>query len=101
MRKITKQSIEAFKNDTSFRGQNMKVEIRNGETFMYYHNNMIAHKHEGGKKLFISTCGWESNTTKERLNGLLLMYGKDRISQKNFVWYLGTELFKGTQIFDL
>jgi hypothetical protein len=101
MRKVTAQSIESFTNNVSFKSQNMKIEVRNNETFMYLHNNMIAHKYDNNSKLFISTCGWESNTTKERLNGLLYHYNLPRISQKSFVWYLGDNEFKGTKIFDL
>jgi len=101
MRKVTTQSIEAFKNNVSFKSQNMKIEVRNNETFMYLHNNMIAHKYDNNTKLFISTCGWESNTTKERLNGLLYLYSLPRISQKSFIWYLDNSEFKGTAIFNI
>lgn len=91
MRAITREAVDAFLNAEPFNKSNTRVEIRDGEAFMYLFGNMIAHKYDGG--LYITTCGWESNTTKERLNGILKAMGLGRIFQQNFVWYLnhGTE----------
>ena len=44
------------------------------------HGNCIAKRVNG--KIFISNAGWNSNTTKERLNGL-----GAGIYQKNYEWY--------------
>jgi len=108
MRKITKESINAFLNEFTFNKQNMSVSVAFGRTHsatvnnhyegnfnfteLKLHGNTIAYKI--GEDIFISNCGWESNTTKERLNSLIneyygyptsVDYG---IYQKNFVWYL-------------
>jgi len=91
MRKITKESVDAFVNGRNFKSGNTRVEVRNGETFFYLFNNMIAHRYDGG--LYVTTCGWKSNTTKERLNGILSAFNLGRIHQKDFVWYIGTEEF--------
>lgn len=99
MRKVTNEAVNAFINARPFKNSNTKVEIRNGETFLYLHNNMIAHK--GNNQLFITTCGWESNTTKERLNGILDAFNLPRISQKNFVWFIGSEELNGKKVFNL
>ena len=86
MRAITKQSVGAFVNARPFKSGNTRVEVRNGEVFFYLFDNMIAHKYEGG--LYVTTCGWKSNTTKERLNGILRAYNLGSIFQNDFVWYL-------------
>jgi hypothetical protein len=41
--------------------------------------------------LYISDGGWQSNTTKERLNGLPNV----SVHQKNFQWYLNGEAWTG------
>lgn len=52
----------------------------------FLHSNLIAKVSIDG--LFITNAGWESNTTKERLNGI----NGVSIQQKKGVWYLnGTE----------
>ena len=99
MRKITEQTVNAFYEGVNFKKDNMRVENRHGEIFLYLHNNMIAHLQ--GVELFITTCGWETNTTKERLNGLLDKYGLGRIQQKSGVWLLNGEELNGTKIFKL
>ena len=99
MRNITEQTVSAFYDGVNFKKDNTRVENRNGEIFLYLHNNMIAHLQ--GVELFISTCGWETNTTKERLNGLLYKYCLGRIQQKSGVWLLNGEEFNGTKIFKL
>ena len=100
MRKITEESINAFLNRTNFSKANMQVKNENKETRLKLHGNTIAILNEFNE-LFITNCGWESNTTKERLNGLINEYlgfpnciGKG-IYQKNFQWFLNGELWNG------
>lgn len=92
MRTITFESIQAFNNSEKFKKSNMKVEVNDKGTFMYLHNNLIAKRVHN--RLFITNAGWQSNTTKERLNGL------DGVSicQKNFVWYLNGKEWNGELI---
>lgn len=84
MRQITRDSVVAFVANTAFNKANMSVK----NNIMMLHGNPIAKKE--GKKLFISAAGWETNTTKERLNGVLdvLCIPGTHIFQKDFVWYL-------------
>lgn len=99
MRAITTEAVNAFINGRSFKKANMKVELHEKNVFLYLHDNMIANKE--GNKLFITTCGWQTNTTKERLNGILDAYNLPRISQKAGVWYLGNEKFEGCKTFNI
>lgn len=86
MRKITQQSARAFMNHAPFDSKTTKVKIENNVVKMYLFGNLIAKKQEG--KIFITSTGWRTNTTKERLNGLLGV----SVSQKKGIWYLnGTQ----------
>lgn len=56
------------------------------------HGNTIAElSHKG---LQISSGGWQTNTTKERLNGLPNV----SIHQKDFQWYLNGHIWHGDWI---
>lgn len=64
MRKVTQQVCYAFEH-------NVPKTVGNTHTdglALYLHGNKIAqHTSEG---LMVSTAGWDTNTTRERLNGL-------------------------------
>ena len=95
MRKITIDSINAFLNARKFNRQNMSVEVLPNVTILKLHNNEIAYKYNDPKKtLSITNCGWFSNTTKERLNGLPNV----NIYQKNFEWFLNGKEWDGNLI---
>lgn len=89
MRKITRQSTRAFMDHTPFDSKNTKVQIENNVVKMYLFGNLIAKKEKG--KIFITSAGWNSNTTKERLNGLIGV----SISQKKGTWYLNNKEWNG------
>jgi hypothetical protein len=95
MRKITRDSVNAFLNRQTFKRQNMEVTSFDDSFYLKLHGNTIAVLHGDGT-LMITDAGWQSNTTKERLNGLPNV----NIHQKNFVWYLNGEEWNGnlTQI---
>lgn len=83
MRKITKESVDAFINGRYLKKSNMEVTVGRK---MYLHGNCIARIEPEGNvnTLYISNWGWSSNTTKERLNWIPWV----SVTQKNFVWYL-------------
>ena len=93
MRKITSQSVNAFVNGYRFNQGNTTVsgcgatEIR--EWYLMLHNNLIAKKIVFVNELQITDAGWQTATTKERLNGVLdrLTFGW-RLFQKKGEWYL-------------
>ena len=88
MRKITKESIKAFCNREPFKKSNMIVEIIEGVTKLKLHNNTIA-KLDENNELFITTAGWNSVTTRERLNGLSgvrLGTSKGQLYLNNIPW---------------
>ena len=88
MRKITKESIKAFYNREPFKKSNMIVENIKGVTKLKLHNNTIAMLDEANE-LFITTAGWNSVTTRERLNGLnevSLGTNKGQLYLNNIPW---------------
>lgn len=88
MRKITQKIVTAF-----MRGESAK--LGNTETngnALYLHGHRIAYK--DGSKIYISTCGWSTNTTKERLNAIPGV----SIVQKAGIWYLNGQEWDGNEI---
>lgn len=93
-RKITIDAINAFMAGQKFNRDNTCVYTTfesNGETVwnLSLHGNRIAMRK--GKEISISNAGWQSNTTKERLNGIPGV----RIHQKNYQWFLNNEAWDG------
>lgn len=96
MRKITKESVKAFFNAERYFKNNTRTEVRPNVTILYLHNNPIAYRYNNPERtLSIQNCGWFSNTTKERLNGILTHIGHAGIYQKNFSWFLDGEKWNG------
>ena len=88
MRKITKESIKAFYNREPFKKSNTVVENKEGKTYLKLFNNIIATLDEYNE-LFITTAGWNSVTTRERLNGLTevrLGTKKEQLYLNNIPW---------------
>jgi len=101
MRQITIESVKAFLNAKKFNKSNMSVEVEPNVTILKYQGNAIAYKYNDPKKtISITNCGWESNTTKERLNGVIRLSGLNikPIYQKNWVWYLDSKEWNGKLI---
>lgn len=92
MRKITSEAIAHFYSGTNFKKANMEVEVLPNVTVLKLHGNEIAYLYNDPERtLSISNCGWFSNTTKERLNGLKGV----SISQIKGVWYLNGKEWNG------
>lgn len=86
MRKITKIMLDAVNGQYDRKLSNTEVENYNGDIYVYLHNNNIfKHDIKANEKIF-SSCGWYSNTTKERLNAL--MPEGFAIVQRSFEWYV-------------
>tara|TARA_R110002012_G_scaffold52944_2_gene136043 strand:+ start:1051 stop:1353 length:303 start_codon:yes stop_codon:yes gene_type:complete len=95
MRKITEESVNAFMNAKVFKKQNMEVEVLPNVTILKLHNNKIAYRYNNPERtLSITNCGWKSNTTKERLNGIPNV----KIYQKNYKWFLNDKEWCGKLI---
>ena len=95
MRKITAQAVDAFMDARPFKKDNMQVEVLLNCTILRLHGNAIAYRYnDPDRTLTITNCGWLSNTTKERLNGIPGV----SINQKKGQWYLNGEVWNGNLI---
>lgn len=92
MYKITKESVDAFLQGQDFKKANMEVSGVCRKS-MYLHGNKIAW-FDNKNQLWISNCGWWSNTTKERLNALPNV----KVVQRKHIWYLNGERWDGRPI---
>ena len=93
MRKITADAVRAFRNRQSFKRGNTQVRVFPDDSVaLYLHGNMLAQYINN--ELWINDGGWQSNTTKERLNGLPNV----RVHQKNFQWYLNDREWNGSWV---
>ena len=73
---------------------------------VYLHGHQIATYDHNTKAVKLDSCGYETNTTKSRLNALLdeVKYGA-RVYQKNWEWFVqfnneATSFFDGIVLFD-
>ena len=95
MRQITRDSVDAFMSARKFRKQNMEVKVLPNVTILLLHGNEIAYRYNDvDRTLSITDCGWQSVTTKERLNGIPNV----QIQQKNFEWFLNGKQWNGNLI---
>ena len=87
MRKIEQQMNKAILNREDFKKDNTEVITISDCSFVYLHGNHIA---TVGKTLDICDAGWQTVTTKSRLNALLNEFAEGcYLFQKNFDWFLG------------
>ena len=92
MRKIEQQMNDAIREGKDWKSGNTQVITLNnmGEdvSFVYLHGNHIAIV--GDNYIRIYDGGWQSNTTKSRLNAILEGNGipGERIFQEKFEWKL-------------
>lgn len=85
MRKITRETARNFKDCQTCKRSNVVIDWGvNGHLYYYLHNNLIADYNPKANTLTIEDAGRKTNTTKERLNGILDAFGLLGIYQKNF-----------------
>jgi hypothetical protein len=91
MRKIEEKMVEAIKNRKNWACDNTIVEVNGEEISVKLHFHPIAKI----KKNFLtlSSCGYMTKTTKSRLNAILRSFNKQGVYQKDFVWYMNSEIF--------
>lgn len=89
MRKITKQAVTAFFTRKPFKRDNTEVRNELGYTWLILHGNKIAQRNNG--ILCVSTGGWNTPTTRERLNGLPGV----KVWQKDHTLYLNGKEWDG------
>lgn len=100
MKKVTENAANAFICRKAFSSGNTVVHAENNSVSCFLHGNKIASL--TGSLLTISSCGWETSTTKERLNGILKAFNLPHVVQKDFTWYFSDgKLFKNNTTFTI
>ena len=91
MRKLEREMNQAIRGQRNWAGSNTTVfTTDNGlESTVYLHGNHIATYFHDTRELQLFDGGWQTVTTKSRLNALLdeFAYGM-RVFQRDFIWYL-------------
>ena len=89
MRLIERQMNQAIRYRKNFNKDNTAVRVYSDSVDVYLHGNHIAKLDLTNDKLTIKDGGWQTVTTKSRLNALLdeFSYGM-RVFQRDFIWYL-------------
>ena len=91
---------QAMRYFRPFSSSNTTVVQNDRDMDVFLHGNHIATLCKISMDLRIFDGGWQSNTTKSRLNALLDEFGGgDRVIQKDFVWYLVTNLDNSRRAF--
>jgi hypothetical protein len=96
MRKITEESCSAFVHKRAYKKGNVEV-----TAWRYLlHGHSIAYIQDG--ELFITTCGWNTPTTLDRLRGLLYFFKDSNypqdLTKKKGQLYLGGKPWDGSPV---
>ena len=96
MRQITRDAVEALRERRPFKRDNTRVrQVNHSDLWeMSLHGHTIALLYIDDS-LEICDGGWQSRTTKERLNALPNV----SITQKNFEWFLNGSHWDGSWTF--
>ena len=89
MRQIEKQMNSAIWSKTNWAGSNTTVITEDNESKVMLHGNHIATYNHTLKELELFDGGWQSNTTKSRLNALCYEFATGfGVFQKNWEWFI-------------
>ena len=88
MRKIEQQMIDAIRVGKDWKSANTEVITISDVSWVYLHGNHIATVYEDSVEVFDG--GWQSNTTKSRLNAICNAFCIDGegVFQEKFEWFI-------------
>ena len=99
MRKIETQMNAAITNGINWKSANTEVtfDAETETSTVYLHGNKIAEVGDFGVRLWDG--GWQSNTTKSRINAILTEHAiaGEGVFQKDWKWFI--RLYNGTEFF--
>ena len=100
MRKIEMMMNSAIRYRKNFSSGNTTVRAFRESVDVYLHGNHIASLDTATHELTLKDGGWQSNTTKSRLNALLDEFVPSmRIFQNDWTWYISDSLDGSKQLF--
>ena len=85
---------KALRTFSNWSSGNTTVTSTKEEMLVHLHGNHIATLNKATMTINLFDGGWQSNTTKSRLNAILneFRYGDCSVFQKNFTWFLNDRL---------
>jgi hypothetical protein len=99
MRVVEKKMVAAVKARKNMRCGSTTVSNHENTTTVFLHRNPIAVVDWNDNTITVDNCGWETVTTKSRLNAVLREFTDAGIHQHQWVWYMGREEFaRGTRV---
>ena len=100
MRKITKKTVKSFYEGKPVKIDNTEVKVTDEKVEFYLFRNKIAWRDKkNARAITITNCGYQTATTKERLNGLLMNFNSS-IFQKNWSWYISHNGSEAAELWD-
>lgn len=90
MSKISKAAAAAFMAGKPFKKGNTEIFVSSDCTIYFLHGNRIAHRDASG--IHVSTAGWNTRTTRSRLNDLPNV----QVYNRSFALYLNGQPWDGT-----
>jgi len=95
MRKIERLMNAAITDQRDWKSGNTKVTNDDGVSSVFLHGNCIAQIGDTFVRLFDG--GWQSNTTKSRLNAILREHGRpgEVVFQRQWEWFIDLNTDQG------
>lgn len=95
MRKIEARMLAAIDLKKNWSSANMRVEVDKTSICVFLHNNLICQikynwpvsETQTKNLVYLEDAGWQTVTTKSRLNQLASFFGVPGVYQKAFKWY--------------
>ena len=88
MRQIEQAMCIAIRSNKYFKRGNTEVLVTDTGCEVFLHGNRIARYHRPSHTMFVTMCGWNTSTTKSRINALLHSFGTGvRVYTKKFEPY--------------
>ena len=89
MRKIEAQMINAIRNRRDWKSGNTSVDVTDHGAIVRLHGHKIAQVDYDNNVTWITDAGWQTTTTKSRINAVLSGINKrGNVYQKDYVWHL-------------
>ena len=92
MRKIEQKMVDAIRSRKDWKSSNTEVVVTYGNNVnVFLHGNLIAYVTD--KNIELSDGGWQTTTTKSRLNAIINSFTdgtKNGVYQRKYQWYCQT-----------
>lgn len=95
MRKIEREMIEAIQAKKPYSNDNTRVAVSSDSDLIKVELHGYEIARIIGNTLYLSDCGYQTKTTKSRLNCLLNHFNLPIIYSKNYQWYIGVNVWEG------